>query len=89
MQEWKVFVKTMKDILDNYGASNITKPRWFTRIPRQIPSWGEYRHEANYGLIQEALTSLEEIKSKNPSLKQEVNALMSKTVSSIDEAIGI
>lgn len=89
MQEWKVFVKTMKDILDSYGASNITKPRWFTRIPRMLPSWGEFRQEGEYGPIQEVLTSLEEIKSENPSLRQEVNALMIKTTSSIDNAIGI
>lgn len=89
MQEWKVFVKSIRDILNSYGANEITKPRWFTRVPRQLPSWGEFRYEGNYKPIQEALTSLEEIKSNNPSLRREVNSLMRKTVSSIDNAIGI
>lgn len=89
MKEWNVFVKTMKDILDSYGANDITRPRWFTRIPRMLPSWGAFRHEGDYKPIQEALTSLEEIKSKNPSLRREVNSLMIKTTSSIDNAIGI
>lgn len=88
MQEWEGFVKTMRDILNNYDAIDITKPRWFTRISRMPPSSGG-RHEGDYAPIREALMSLEEIKSKNPSLRQEVNALMTKTVSSIDNAIGI
>jgi len=88
-ETWEDFVKNMKSILNSYGGGDIVKPRWFTRIPRPLPSWGLIRYEASYKRIQEALTSLEEIKSKNPSLRQEVNLLMAKTVSSIDNAIGI
>lgn len=90
MQEWENFVKGMDNILNSYDASKITKPRWFTRVPH-LRAWGGgiLRYESNYSPIQQALMSLEEIKSKNPSLRQEVNALMSKTVSSIDNAIGI
>lgn len=88
MREWEVFLKTFKDIINSHGASNITKPRWFTRIPRRLPGWGESRHEADYDPIQEALTSLEEIKWNNPSLKSEVKELMVKTTLSIDKAIG-
>jgi len=89
MQTWESFVKGMDNILNSYDASKITKPRWFTRAPRMFLSWGEFRYEGNYGPIREALMSLEEIKSKNPSLRREVNLLMTKTVSSIDNAIGI
>lgn len=88
-ETWEDFVKDMRNIVNSYGGGNIVKPRWFTRIPRFLPNWGMIRYEANYKPVQEALLSLEEIKSKNPSLKQEVNALMRKTVSSIDDAIGI
>lgn len=93
MRVWKNFVKDMDNILSYYDASNVTKQRWFTRSPRFRP-WGglkyEFmRHEASYIPIQEALMSLEEVKSKNPSLRQEVNLLMTKTVSSVDNAIGV
>ena len=89
MREWESFVKGMDNILNNYDANKVTKPRWFTRIPRMLSSWGMVRYEANYKPVQEALTSLEEIKIKNPSLRREVNALMIKTTSSVDNAIGI
>lgn len=89
MEAWEDFIRTMRNILKTYGGSEVTKPRWFTRIPRMLPSWGAFRYEGNYKPIQEALTSLEEIKSKNPSLRAEVNALMIKTASSVDNAIGI
>ena len=88
-ETWRDFVKSMKNILNAYNRGDIAKPRWFTRIPRKLHGRGELRYEANYKSVQQALMSLEEIKSKNPSLRQEVNALMSKTVSCIDNAIGI
>lgn len=88
-ETWGDFVKDMRNILSSYGGGDIVKPRWFTRIPRLLPSWGLVRYETNYKPVQEALISLEEIKSKNPSLRREVNLLMNKTVSAIDNAIGI
>lgn len=86
---WEDFVKNMNGILSSYGGDDIVKPRWFTRVPRPLPTWFGMRREANYKPIQEALMFLEEIKSKNPSLRREVNALMIKTGQSIDDVIGI
>ena len=89
MHEWESFVEDMNNIFSNYGASRITKQRWFTRVPCRV-GWGTLlRYEANYNPIQETLTFLEEIKANNPTLRREVNLLMTKTVSSIDNAIGI
>jgi len=90
MLEWKSFVKDMDDILNSYDASKVAKPRWFTRLPRIVDrGWVDSRYEGDYGPIRETLTFLEEVKSKNPSLRRDVNLLMRKTVSSIDNAIGI
>lgn len=91
IKAWGEFVKEMRDILNKYKGERVAKPRWFYRIPHRLNGWVGLglRYEANYGPIQEALTSLEEIRIKNPSIRQEVNRLMRETVVSVDAAIGI
>lgn len=86
---WRTFDGSMKELMGDYGMSDLLQVPWFLPRPLYHPAMASYgkRYEADYRPIQRALIEMEEVRSQHPEIRPQVSRIITATSGAVDEVI--